>query len=97
MSVLQNTCYGSGDEETYDAVVLAHVYSLIPWFCRQVVDFAQSRGKQLQGDHVVPLSRGGSNALVNIATPCRPCNLSKGSKTAEEWGSHKCINCRQRS
>jgi 5-methylcytosine-specific restriction endonuclease McrA len=27
--------------------------------------------KQLEGDHVVPLSRGGSNALVNLATACR--------------------------
>jgi len=53
--------------------------------------------KQLEGDHVVPLSRGGSNALVNLATACRPCNLSKGSKTVEEWGPHKHINCRQRS
>jgi len=42
-------------------------------------------------------TRGGSNALVNLATVRRPCNLSKGSKTAEEWGPHKRINCRQRS
>jgi len=43
--------------------------------------------KQLEGDHIVPLSRGGSNAFVNLATACRPCNLSKGSKTVEEWGT----------
>ena len=36
--------------------------------------------KQLEADHILPLSRGGSNALVNLATACRPCNLSKGSK-----------------
>ena len=41
--------------------------------------------KQLEGDHIVPLCRGGSNAFVNLATACRPCNLSKGSKTVEEW------------
>jgi hypothetical protein len=41
--------------------------------------------KRLEGDHIVPLSRGGSNAFVNLATACRPCNLSKGSKTVEEW------------
>ena len=51
--------------------------------------------KQLEGDHVVPLSRGGSNALVNLTTACRPCNLSKGSKTVEEWGARERI--RQRS
>ena len=43
--------------------------------------------KQLEGDHIVPLSRGGSNAFVNLATACRPCNLSKGSKAVEEWST----------
>jgi hypothetical protein len=41
--------------------------------------------KPLEGDHIVPLSRGGSNALTNLATACRPCNLSKASSTPEEW------------
>jgi hypothetical protein len=41
--------------------------------------------RQLEGDHIVPLSRGGSNAFVNLATACRPCNLSKGSRTVDEW------------
>jgi len=36
--------------------------------------------KQLEADHILPLSRGGSNAFVNLATACRSCNLSKGSK-----------------
>ena len=42
--------------------------------------------KQLEGDHILSLSRGGSNAFFNLATACRPCNLSKGSKTLEDWG-----------
>ena len=41
--------------------------------------------KQLEGDHIVPLSRGGSNAFANLATACRPCNVSKGSKTLKKW------------
>lgn len=41
--------------------------------------------RDLQGDHIVPLSRGGSNAFENIATACRPCNQSKGPKTPQEW------------
>jgi 5-methylcytosine-specific restriction endonuclease McrA len=41
--------------------------------------------KLLEGDHIVPLSRGGSNTFGNLATACRPCNQSKGSKTVEEW------------
>jgi len=43
--------------------------------------------KQLEADHIVPLRRGGSNAFVNLATACRPCNLSKGSKAVEDWSA----------
>ena len=41
--------------------------------------------RSLQGDHIIPLIRGGSNALNNITTACKKCNQSKGSKTPEEW------------
>lgn len=41
--------------------------------------------KKLEGDHIIPLSRGGSNVPANIATACRACNLSKGTKSLEEW------------
>jgi len=36
-------------------------------------------------DHVLPLSRGGSNSADNLATACGACNTSKGAKTLEEW------------
>src|SRR5262249_18418407 len=41
--------------------------------------------KKLEGDHVLALSRGGSNAFDNLVCACRACNLSKGIKTLEEW------------
>jgi hypothetical protein len=50
--------------------------------------------KALEGDHIVPLSRGGSNALTNLATACRPCNLSKGSSTLEEWRARRAAAAR---
>lgn len=39
----------------------------------------------LHCDHVHPKSRGGSDAMDNLVTACGACNMSKGSKTVEEW------------
>ena len=36
-------------------------------------------------DHVNPWSRGGTDDVINLATACPPCNLSKGAKRPEEW------------
>jgi 5-methylcytosine-specific restriction endonuclease McrA len=36
-------------------------------------------------DHMIPLSRGGSNWPDNLAITCVSCNSSKGAKTAEEF------------
>lgn len=36
-------------------------------------------------DHVIPLSRGGTNFIENIVISCPTCNLSKGSKLPSEW------------
>lgn len=39
-----------------------------------------SAADDLTLDHVVPLSRGGSNTAENLVTACRSCNSSKGAK-----------------
>lgn len=36
-------------------------------------------------DHVLALSRGGTNWPDNLALACRDCNCSKKEKTVEEW------------
>lgn len=36
-------------------------------------------------DHIVPLSRGGSDWASNLQLLCGPCNDSKGSKLMCEW------------
>lgn len=36
-------------------------------------------------DHMIPLSRGGSNGWENLAVVCVLCNLMKHAKTSEEY------------
>ena len=38
-------------------------------------------------DHVIPLSRGGSNWPANIRPACARCNRTKNNKTLAEWSS----------
>lgn len=42
-------------------------------------------GNTYHVDHVVPLSRGGSDDPENIVIACVACNCSKGDKLLEEW------------
>ncbi len=48
------------------------------FYCKEELD-------KYHVDHMWPLSRGGSNTWENIAIACPTCNLSKGTKTAEEF------------
>ena len=42
--------------------------------------------KSSQGDHVVPLDKGGTNLMYNLVPCCLSCNSSKGAKILyEEW------------
>lgn len=42
-----------------------------------------------QADHVMPISRGGSDTLDNLVTACPQCNMSKGDRTPDEWQAIK--------
>lgn len=44
---------------------------------------------QMTMDHVVPVSRGGSNYIGNILPACKPCNSSKGARLLMEWRIRK--------
>lgn len=39
-------------------------------------------------DHLVPLSRGGSNDWTNVVTACSTCNTRKGNRLVSECGMH---------
>lgn len=45
----------------------------------------------LTRDHVLPLSRGGSDSWKNVVTACYRCNNQKGNKVPEEWGGRSLI------
>jgi|SRR5690606_497971 len=48
---------------------------------------SELRGRAfLTRDHVLPLSRGGSNTWDNVLTACSPCNNRKGSHLPHEVG-----------
>ena len=41
--------------------------------------------KNIQADHVIPVSRGGVNSIGNLVPCCYKCNPSKGARTIMEW------------
>lgn len=42
----------------------------------------------LTRDHLIPLSRGGTNGWSNVLTACSTCNTRKGNLLPEEAGMH---------
>jgi 5-methylcytosine-specific restriction endonuclease McrA len=44
------------------------------------------RDSQLTRDHVIPLSRGGTDTWSNVVAACKTCNARKGNRTPEEAG-----------
>ena len=44
--------------------------------------------ESLTRDHLIPLSRGGTNDWKNVVTACSPCNARKGNRLPEEIGMH---------
>lgn len=47
--------------------------------------YCGAAGVSLELDHVLPISRGGSNHSLNLVPACKPCNCSKGAQTISEW------------
>jgi 5-methylcytosine-specific restriction endonuclease McrA len=44
--------------------------------------------QSLTRDHLIPLSRGGTNEWTNVVTACSPCNTRKANHLPEEIGMH---------
>jgi len=48
--------------------------------------YCGTENAQLEVEHIVPKSRGGSNRVDNLTLACHPCNEKKGARTAAEFG-----------
>ena len=44
--------------------------------------------ESLTRDHLIPLSRGGTNAWTNVVTACSSCNTRKANRMPSEIGMH---------
>lgn len=57
-------------------------------FRRQVTNTFLFARDGYRRDHVVPMSRGGTNTWENVVTACSPCNNRKGSHLPSEVAMH---------
>ncbi|MDS1774062.1 HNH endonuclease signature motif containing protein [Vibrio vulnificus] len=51
--------------------------------CKSDLTGAISLGKKIHIDHIVPISRGGTNDPTNLQVLCEACNLSKGNRNTD--------------
>lgn len=47
--------------------------------------YCGAEGIELEIDHVVPVTKGGSNHMANLVPACKACNSSKGARHLHDW------------
>ena len=70
----------TGTHNTADWIVLCWASGWRCLYCG-----SQITEQTVAQEHRVPLARGGSNDIANIAVSCATCNLRKGTKTDVEF------------
>ena len=63
-------------------------YLYAKWGYRCAYCDAPGAGVQINIDHVVPRSRGGSSRVSNLVPACRPCNELKDTRLVEDFLAH---------
>lgn len=51
--------------------------------------YCGAKDSKLECDHVLPVSKGGSDDFSNLVTACSRCNRSKRDKLLDEWMKHE--------
>jgi hypothetical protein len=54
-----------------------------------VCQYCGSKAPDGHVDHIIPLSRGGTDSVDNLLWSCAFCNISKGAKSLDEWGENQ--------
>lgn len=70
---------GNGGNHTYAE------WEMLKASCGWCCAYCGCRPNRLSKDHKIPLARGGSDDIANIAPACLPCNRRKHAKTADEF------------
>ena len=65
-----------------DPVLRKSLFERDDWRCRYCGDIVTTETVTL--DHIIPVSRGGTNVAENLATCCMMCNSIKSGRTYEE-------------
>lgn len=66
---------------TYTWAEVMHLWISIDRRC----SYCDKQDTVIEPDHVIPLSKGGSNSLTNIVPSCKPCNSDKRDLLINEW------------
>lgn len=72
---------GEGNYTTQEAAALLEAQGEKCFYCQEQLEVGRNRTL----DHILSLSRGGSNSIANQVYACRRCNSSKSGKTLAEW------------
>ena len=79
-----------GNYEKYTEQQVFDAYGYLCYLCHGEIDFDAPRGScgenwemALHFDHVIPLSKGGSDSLENIRPSHAICNMKKGSRLSD--------------
>jgi len=77
----------NGNGGTFTAKELNELFELQEGFCFYCGELLYSslEDRQIHIDHKIPISRDGTNDILNIVLSCARCNLQKGTMTDEEF------------